>query len=109
MDFVSIFADLTPQQQDEVLERLAEEALPMFEAYVEALTRATGFRELTGQEKLEAYRSRSPDVWARLQAVLPRDYQRMMKEWGRLEGRGIKRAASVIPPRTPNYSIERGI
>lgn len=101
MDFISIWADLEPSQQDEVLERLLEESLELFEAYTTALTRATGMREMTGQEKLESFRARSPDIWARLQAMFPRDYKQMMRDWGKLEGRDIKRAASVTPPRNP--------
>lgn len=102
MDFISLWADLEPSQQDEVLERLAEEVVPMFTAMVDALTRATGMRDLTGQEKLEAFRTRAPDVWARIQAMFPRDYKRDMADWGKLEGRDIQRTASVIPPRTPS-------
>lgn len=104
MDFIGIWADLEPRQQDEVLERLTEESLSLFEAYTTALTRATGMRELTGKEKLEAFRTRAPDVWARLQAMFPRDYKKMMADWGKLEGRDIKREGSVVPPRNPTDS-----
>ena len=104
-DFISLWADLEPAQQDEVLERLAEEVVPMFTAMVDALTRATGMRELTGQEKLDAFRQRQPDVWARIQAMFPRDYKRSMSDWGKLEGRDIKRGSSVIPPRTPSPAV----
>lgn len=106
MDFIGIWADLEPRQQDEVLERMSEECNAIFTAMVDALTRATGMRELTGQEKLDAFRNRAPDVWARIQASMPKDYQQMMRDWGKLEGRDIKRQASVIPPRNPKVSYE---
>ena len=102
MDFVAIFADLEPAQQDEVLERLGEEAVALFDSYVEAGVRATGFRDMSGKEKLEAFRTRAPEMWARIQAMFPRDYKKAMADWGKLEGRDIKREGSVVPPRNPS-------
>ena len=106
MDFISIWSDLEPTQQDEVIARLKEETQALFDAYVKALKRATSMRELTGQEKLEAFRMRAPDVWTRLQAQFPAEYARQMKDWGRLEGVDTTREAPPVVLKPPVTTIK---
>lgn len=81
---------LTQSQKDEVLEMVAEEAAILLDVYIEAIIEGSGLPELEGMDRLEAYRQREGQIWARLQAEFPKDYERQMKDWGKLESRMVK-------------------
>ena len=107
MPFVTlatIFGDLEPGAQDEVMERMNEQASARMEAYIKAAKRATGMRDLTGAEKLEAYRRREPELWAKLQSQFPQEYDKQMKDWGRMETGDSRRSfrSPVLAPSALN-------
>lgn len=86
----TLWGILTQAQKEEVLDQLSDEMVARYNIYVEAIVEGAGLPELEGLDALEAYRAREPQVWARLQKEFPDDYERDMKDWGRLESRMVK-------------------
>lgn len=82
---------LTQEQKEEVLEQLSDEVVFYYNLYIDAIVEGSGLPELDGTDALSAFRSRQPDVWARLQKEFPSDYERDMTDWGLLESRMVKR------------------
>lgn len=97
MPFVTLgvlFGELTQDQKEDVLMAVAEQASIRFDAYVDAVVDGVGLRELRGQDKLEAFRQRASEIWARIQTELPAEYDKRMKEWQSLETRALNRQST---------------
>ena len=97
MPFVTmgvLFGELTQDQKEEVLTRVAEMAATRFEAYVDSIEDGVGLRSLAGQDKLEAFRARASEIWATLNKEMPLEYEKRMKEWSDLERRALNRTVT---------------
>lgn len=81
---------LTQAQKEVVLDEISDEVAQRYLIYVDAIVEGSGLPELEGLNRLEAFRSRAPQVWARLQSEFPTDYERDMTDWGKLESRMVK-------------------
>lgn len=105
------FGMLNQDQKEEVLAEVAKEAAARFKVYREAVIEATALRDLRGEDKLAAYRQRTPEIWAGLLAKFPKEYQRQMGDFARLERDAYKRLERLIPDSPPDStkSIIRGL
>lgn len=93
------YGELTTNQKNIVMQNVKIEAARLFKEYRKVLKDALGLEELKGPELLNAYRARTPEIWANLQQHFPDTYEEQMTEWGKLEQ---KTAQSVqIPPSNP--------
>lgn len=88
------FAELDQAQKDMVLKDVAKEAAARFKHYIASIKDGVGLPTLTAADRLEAYRVRQPDIWARLQASFPFEYERQKGDWHRLETDALRRAAT---------------
>lgn len=102
------FGPLEQSQKETVLRNVADEGLMRFNAYVRSLRQAVGIRRLRGQDRLNAYRERSPDTWAQLQRMFPKGehgYEGQMEDWRKLELREIRAGRGLqnfpMPPGLP--------
>ena len=98
------FGLLEQKQKEQVLQSVAKEAAARFEIYMKAIRTSSGLRELTGQQRLEAYRLRLPDMWGRLQARFPNEYDRQLQDWRRLETRSLRYPSRASPLSSPRYA-----
>lgn len=90
------FGQLSPAQKITVLKNVKIEGARRFSKYREVLKDSLGLQELRGDELLNAYRQRTPDVWENLQRNFPDTYESQMKEWGKLEDKAAQK--QVLPP-----------
>ena len=79
------FGLLTQTQKEEVVQDAAEEAAARFMGYMDALRQSVGLPQLTGQERLEAFRQRQPEIWSHMQQAFPLEYEKQLVDWRRLE------------------------
>lgn len=91
------FGNLTQAQKNEVLFNVKKEAAARFAKYRESIKGAVNLPQVTGQAALDLYRKRAPDVWARLQAQFPQEYNRSMQDWGHLENSMVRRQTQPPP------------
>ena len=78
---VSYFGMLSKTQKEQVLKLVAKESARLFKIYKQSVREALAFKSLPEAEKLQMYRARSEEVWARIQAQIPRIYQEQISEW----------------------------
>ena len=92
------WGSLTNDQKATVIENVAAEASKRFQKYMDVIVNSVGFDELQGEEAVEAFRNRAPEVWARIAAEFPADYEEQMVRWGKLERKLLRN-----PPQPRRY------
>ena len=97
------FGMLSQKQKEQVLKDVAVEAKSLFDTYRKAIKEGTGLKEPGTLEKLQQYRARPPEAWASIRQKFPEEYERMQKEWLRLEGTAMRKEAAKR--HTPDQSI----
>ena len=81
-----LFGALNERQKEGVLAQVAVQAAERFKQYIEAIETAFDFRAPKTQfEKMALYRGRSPEEWAAIQGINPKDYEDQMKAWVNME------------------------
>lgn len=94
------YGELTPAQKIIVLKNVKIEGARLFKEYRMVLKNALGLQDLKGPELLDAYRQRTPDVWANLHNAFPDTYADQMTEWGKLEHQDAQKM-QTLPPANP--------
>lgn len=89
------FASLTQDQKELVMQDAAEEVALLFNWYVEAVVEATAMRDLEGEDLLNAFRQRAPEIWAAIQSFDGKEYEKQMSNWRRLEQNDLRRASGA--------------
>jgi hypothetical protein len=79
------YGPLSQAHKDLVIKHVREIAAMRFRKYREVLKESLGLPDLKGPALLEAYRNRTPDVWAQLQSRFPDEYGRQITQWGKME------------------------
>ena len=87
IDYGAIFGKLSSRQKKEVIDRVVEDALNHFHAYLKALDNAFDFRSLSPQERLILYSTRTEEEWQMLEEQDPEEYEQALKDWQQLYGR----------------------
>lgn len=106
------FGRLDETAKEEVLKAVAEQAKDRFRTYREAVKQSTGLRTPRAQERLDAYRERIPEVWARLQKQFPQEYERQQNDWRNIEKNNQRRLQEIIGDMSGkefSKSINRGL
>lgn len=96
------YGELTPAQKVIVLKNVKTEGARLFAKYRSVLKEALGLEDLKGDALLQAYRQRTPDVWANLQQNFPDTYAEQMTQFGKLEQQNAQKIQ--LPPVDPSLS-----
>lgn len=88
------FGLLTQRQKEEVLRNVAKDAAARFQKYFDTILESVGLPDLSGSQRLAAFRARAPEIWQHLQTNFPLQYEKQLVDWRRLETATL---------RNPNY------
>lgn len=84
IDYGAIFGKLSRKQKQAVIDRVVEDAMNRFYAYMDALEGAFDFRNLSSQERLAMYNLRSEEEWQMLETQDPDEYKDQLTDWQEL-------------------------
>lgn len=78
------WAHCNPKEKEQVLKDVGKEAAEKFAAMFEAGVEASGFRQPPPAERLAAYMTRPPEIWAALRAEFPKQFHEDLMDFGNL-------------------------
>ena len=101
MSSARYMAELTQRQKETAMKDAAELLAVRFKWYWDALIDACALPKLRGEEALDAYRSRTPDIWAALEQGFSKEAIDQRAEWERKEQQQVRSMDRAVGDKRP--------